>query len=191
MSRKPAKARHASTTKPKRNNAPTQVRAPGATVADLQEQVSALTRELAEAREQQTATSEVLRVISSSPGELEPVFGAVLQNATRLCEAAYGNLLLREGDAFRVAALHGDLPHEQWHPGALFRPAAGVPLARIAQSRQPVHVADYREERGYLDRDPLAVAAVEVAGTRTLLGVPMLKDGEVVGAIGIYRKEYP
>jgi signal transduction histidine kinase len=71
----------------------------------------------------------------------------------------------------------------------LFRPAAGVPLARIAQTGQPVHVADYRKERGYLDRDPLAVAVVEVAGTRTLLGVPMLKDGKVVGTIGIYRKE--
>ena len=86
-------------------------------------------------------------------------------------------------------ALHGDLPAEQWHPGALFRPAAGVPLARLAQTRQRLHVADYREERGYLDRDPLAVAAVEIAGIRTLLGVPMLKDGEVVGVIGVYRKE--
>ena len=148
-----------------------------------------LLNELREFLQQQTATAEVLRVISTSGGELEPVFGAVLENATRLCEAAYGNLLLREGDAFKLAALHGDLPHEQWHPGALFRPAAGVPLARIAQTRKPVHVADYREERGYLDRDPLAVAAVEVAGTRTLLGVPMLRDGELVGAIGIYRKE--
>jgi GAF domain-containing protein len=147
------------------------------------------TDDLSESLQQQTATSEVLRAISTSPGELEAVFNAVLENATSLCQAAYGNMYLREGDAFKLMALHGDLPAEQWHPGALFRPAAGVPLARIAQTRQRVHVADYREERGYLDRDPLAVAAVEIARIRTLLGVPMLKDGEVVGVIGVYRKE--
>ncbi|MFZ2139093.1 MAG: GAF domain-containing protein, partial [Xanthobacteraceae bacterium] len=147
------------------------------------------TDDLSESLQQQTATSEVLRAISTSPGELEAVFNAVLENATSLCQAAYGNMYLREGDAFKLMALHGDLPAEQWHPGALFRPAAGVPLARIAQTRQRVHVADYREERGYLDRDPLAVAAVEIARIRTLLGVPMLKDGELVGVIGVYRKE--
>jgi GAF domain-containing protein len=120
---------------------------------------------------------------------LEPVFNAVVENATSLCEAAYSNLFLRDGDAFRLAALHAVLPAQQYQKGALFRPTAGVPLARVAETRQPVHVTDYREEQAYLNRDPLAVAHVEVAGTRTLLGVPMLKDGEVVGAIGVYRKE--
>src|SRR5258708_37172016 len=107
MSRKPAKAQHASTTKPKRNNALMEARPASSTLADLQEQVSALTRELAEALEQQTATSEVLGVISSSPGELEPVFEAMLANATRLCEAQCGTMYSHEDDALSVVAMHG------------------------------------------------------------------------------------
>jgi hypothetical protein len=99
MSRKPAKTQPASTTKPKRNNAPTAARPASSTLADLQEQISALTRELAEAREQQTASSEVLQVISSSRGELEMVFEAILANAVRLCEAKFGTLFLHEGGA--------------------------------------------------------------------------------------------
>ena len=106
MSRKPAKAQHGSTTKPKRNSAPMAARPSSSTLADLQDQVSALTRELAEAREQQSASSEVLRVISSSPGELEPVFQAMLANATRLCEAKFGLLNLRDGEVFRNVALY-------------------------------------------------------------------------------------
>ena len=148
-----------------------------------------LLNELRESLQQQTATADVLRIISTSTGSLEPVFNAAVENATRLCEAAYGNLFLREGDAFKLAALHGVLPARQYQKGALFRPTPALPLGRVAESRQPVHVVDYREDRAYLDRDPLAVAHVEIAGTRTLLGVPMLKNGEVIGAIGVYRKE--
>jgi hypothetical protein len=106
VSRRPSKTQHRKPTRPKRSNARTATRQASSTVADLQQQVSALTRELAEAREQQTATSEVLRVISSSPGELEPVFKAMLANAVRICGAKFGNLPLYEEGAFRVAAMH-------------------------------------------------------------------------------------
>jgi GAF domain-containing protein len=190
VSRKPGKkTQPRKPTRPKRSNAPKGARRHGSSAADLQKQLDQRTSERDEALEREKATAEVLRVISSSPGELEAVFQAVVENATRLCEAAYGNLFLREGDAFRLAALNGVMPARQYQKGALFRPTARVPLARVAETRLPVHVADYREERAYLDRDPLAVAHVEVVGTRTLLGVPMLKHGEVVGAIGVYRKE--
>ena len=150
-----------------------------------------LLSELRESLEQQTATSEVLKVISSSPGALDPVFDAMLENATRLCEASYGNLLLWEGDAFRMAAIHGDLPPlvlEKWRPGNLFRPAPDVPVARCATTRKFVQVADLREDPTYRRGDSLPTLAVDAIGARTLLAIPMLKEDELVGAIVIYRR---
>ncbi len=149
-----------------------------------------LLNELRESLEQQTAMSEVLGVISSSPGELEPVFDTILANATRLCEASHGTLWLCEGDGFRRTALHGTLPEAFVEGrGSLFHPAPEVPFARAARTRQTVHVADLRAEQAYLNRDPRAVAAVEVGGIRTLVAVPMLKENESVGVISIYRQE--
>ena len=151
-----------------------------------------LFNETKEALEQQTATSEVLGVISSSPGDLEPVFNAMLENATRLCEAHYGAMWLREGDAFRAAALHGPLPPayvDLLRSGTLFRAGADTPTGRVVQTRQPVQVLDLRETRDYLERDPVLVAAVEVAGIRTMFSVPMLKEDQLVGTISIYRQE--
>ena len=151
--------------------------------------VASLTRELSEALEQQTATSTVLQVISKSPGELEPVFQALLANATRLCNASYGALWLTEGDRLRNAAFHGTLPAayiEQWRSATVGRMA---PMGRVAQSRKPLQIRDLREDQTYLDRHPLTVTAVEVAGIRTLALVPMLKEDEFVGGISIYRKE--
>jgi signal transduction histidine kinase len=150
------------------------------------------TDDLSESLEQQTATSEVLSVISGSPGEIDPVFNTVLTNATRLCEASYGCLWLCEGDSFRTVAIYGDLPaayKEQWLSGAVFKPSPSVSLAQVAATRQTVQVADLRETQQYLEGDPLPVAAVEVAGIRTLLVVPMVKAHDLVGAIAIYRKE--
>jgi signal transduction histidine kinase/putative methionine-R-sulfoxide reductase with GAF domain len=156
------------------------------------DEVQARTRELTEALEQQTATSEVLQVISSSPGELEPVFQAMLENATRLCEAGYGTMWLSEGDSFRTVALHGALPTaytERWGTGTLFRPSPEVPFALAANTGQPVHVADLRATRAYLAGDSLPVAAADIAGVRSLVAVPMLKENELVGVIVLYRKE--
>jgi GAF domain-containing protein len=151
-----------------------------------------LLNELRESLQQQTATADVLKVISSSPGNLEPVFEAMLANATKLCEASYGLMYLCEGDALRMVALHGDLPgafKEQWRSGTLFRPNPNIVPARAVRTRKVVHVTDLREDPAYLSRDPLPVAGVEVAGIRTLLAIPMLKENEPVGSISIYRKE--
>jgi len=159
---------------------------------ELEQKLEARTRELSEALEQQTATSEVLQVISSSPSELEPVFRAMLVNATGLCEASYGALWLCEGDGYRTVALHGPLPEaylEQLRPGTVFHPDPEVSLVRATKTRQAVQVADLSATQAYLDRDPLPVAAVDIAGIRTLVTVPMLKENEVVGAIVIYRRE--
>ena len=150
------------------------------------------TADLTESLEQQTATSEVLRVISSSSGNLQTVFDTMLAEATDLCEASYGLMWLREEDAFRAAALYGDLPQayrDQWRSGTRYRPGPETILSRVTASGRPIQVPDLRIDLSYFIGDPLPVAAADVAGVRTLLGVPMLKDTEVVGFIGIYRKE--
>jgi hypothetical protein len=126
------KERHRKTTKLKRHNAPTAARRRGPTAAELQKQLDKRTRELAEALARQTATSEVLRVISSSPGELEPVFEAMLKNATRICEAKFGHLVLYDGEGFRAAYLH-DVPQayrELWDRGPV-RPGPKTGLRRV------------------------------------------------------------
>ncbi len=146
-------------------------------------------RELNELREQQAATAEVLRIISSSPGELQPVFEAILSNAMRICEAQFGHLLLYEDQKFRAAALHNAPPAyaRLWNEPVVPGPKTG--LGRVASSRQIVHLTDLTAESAYADRDPLRVATVELAGARTFLAVPMLNEGKLAGAIVIYRTE--
>jgi GAF domain-containing protein len=160
-------------------------------VTDLQMQVAALSRELAEAREQQIATSEVLKVISSSSGDLKPVFDAMLSNAVRICEAKFGNLFLYEGNGFRAMAVHGDASYvETWHRDTLLPiDHPNIPIARFARSKQVLHIPDLKVEQGYIEGVPRLVQLVDGAGARTLLIVPMLKAGELVGAITIYRQE--
>src|SRR4029450_2771411 len=158
----------------------------------LFDEVQARTHELSEALEQQTATSEVLQVISRSPGELEPVFNTMLENATRICEAKVGNLFLREGDNFRAVAVHGGSEYADWfrrEPVVVMRDQPGSPLDRLTRTNQVVHIPDLRLDQSYLDRTPRIVALVESAGARTHIVVPMLKENELIGAIVIYRTE--
>ena len=157
----------------------------------LFEEVQARTRELSESLEQQTATSEVLKAISSSPGTLEPVFHSMLENATRLCAAKFGNLYLCEGDAFRTVAMHNVPPAfaEARTRDPLVRPGPGSTLGRLRNSKRVVHIPDVTAEQGYIERQPMFVTAVELGGFRALLAVPMLKDGNLIGVIIIYRQE--
>jgi class 3 adenylate cyclase len=188
----PIKARRRNTATLKRRNAPKATRSRSSPAAVKETKVARLTRELQEALAQQTATSDVLRIISSSPGDLQPVFESMLANAAKLCAAAYGTMWLCEGDGFRAAAIYGDLPaafRELRRSGTVFRPRPTVPVARAAATRQPVHIDDFRLDQSYIDREALPVATVEIAGVRTLLSVPMLKDDQVIGAIAIFRKE--
>ena len=148
-------------------------------------------RELAEAREQQTATAEVLGVISSSPGDLKPVFDAVLTNAVHLCQAGFGALWLAEGDGFRSVALHNAPPAlaeaRRREPFVRFGPDSGS--GQVVRTKQVVHIDDYRTAPGYLARNPTAVSLVENGGARSALFTPLLKDGEVIGTVVIYRQE--
>jgi GAF domain-containing protein len=156
----------------------------------LFDEVQARTRELSESLEQQTATSEVLQVISSSPGELEPVFNAMLENATRICHAEFGTLYLRETDAFRAVAIHNAPPaYVQARKRALVRPPPDSALGQVVATHQVAQIDDITKTKSYVERDPYIISAVELGGYRTIAAVPMLKDDELVGAILIYRQE--
>ena len=159
----------------------------------LFDEVQARTDDLTESLEQQTATSEVLQVISSSPGELEPVFDAMLANATRICEAKFGTLFLRDGDTFHLAAMNGvapDIAEELLRIGPR-RPGPNTVLGRIVDTNLTVHIADVAAEAAYFDTPAgfTGPTLTQKAGARTLVGVPMLKENELIGAIIIYRQE--
>jgi GAF domain-containing protein len=157
----------------------------------LQEQLDEARRELREARGQQAATSKVLQVISSTPGGLETVFVAMLANATRLCQAKFGALWLYEGGAFRCVALHNAPAAYAKHYRAqpLIRPVAGSGLHRLAETRKVQQVDDIRTLKLFAKRDPFVIAGPELGGFRTVVNVPMLKKGELIGAISIYRQQ--
>ena len=148
------------------------------------------TDDLSESLEQQTATSEVLKVISGSPGELEPVFNAMLANATHVCHAEFGTLYLRETDAFRAVAIHNAPPaYVQARKGDLVRPPPDSALGQVLTTHQVAQIDDITTTKSYVERNPYIISAVELGGYRTIAAVPMLKDDELVGAILIYRQE--
>src|SRR5262245_20023205 len=149
------------------------------------------TRELSDSLEQQTATSRVLEVISSSSGDLKSVFEAILENAVRLCGAKFGNLLYREGDGFRVAALHNATAAYAERRGGVVHPnpRSTPALWQAVQTKQPAQIADMTKLQAYMEGDPRLISAVSLGGYRGVLNVPMLHDDEVIGAITIFRQE--
>jgi signal transduction histidine kinase len=157
----------------------------------LFEEVQARTKELQESLERQTATSDVLRVISSSLGELAPVFDVLLSNAVRICEAKFGILWLCEGDEFRSVAFHGVPPllieGRRRQPVVKFE--RNHPVNRVVDTRQFVHINDMSTDRAYIERDPRSVELVENGGARTVLYTPMLKDTQLIGIVVIFRQE--
>ena len=159
---------------------------------DTAMELAEVRRHLAEALEQQTATNEVLQIISKSPGDLTPVFDAILENATRICEAKFGNLFLREGHCYRAVALHGEPAYvDTWRHRTVvdLHENRGVPLDRMTQAREIVHILDLRNYPAYIEGNARMIALVEAAGARTMLLVPMFNDADLIGAIVIYRRE--
>jgi len=149
-----------------------------------------LLNELRESLEQQTATADVLSIISTFPGELESVFQSILGNATRICAAKFGTFWLAEGDGLRAVAVYNPPPgFANIRRGTLIRPNPKTAVGRVIITKEVVQIVDLVADAAYIERDPSRVALVEVAGARTLVVVPMLKDDALIGAIAIYRQE--
>ena len=149
-----------------------------------------LLSELRESLQQQTATADVLKVISSSPGELAPVFQAMLTKATQLCDAKFGTLNLYDGEAFHNVAVHNVPPaYAEVRQGKRVTPHPGSGHAEALRTKRVVQIDDLRTLRAYREGDPAAVAIADIGGARSMLIMPMLKDEELIGVIVIYRQE--
>jgi signal transduction histidine kinase len=159
---------------------------------ELEEKNRALTEahaQVTESLEQQTATAEILRVISGSRDNLTPVFDSILDSATRLCEAQLGTLFLFDGDAFEMVAARGAPSEWVERFGRMTRPGPKTGLGRLLVERGPIHIHDVRADAAYEEGDPVRRATVELLGARTFLAIPLLREGVVVGAVVIYRAE--
>ena len=175
VSRKPAKTQQRKPARPKRCDARQAARGPK----------GGRSTELIEAREQQAAIAEVLYAIACSPHDLQPIFDAMLANATRLCRAQSGALFLFEELGIRLVAIKGQpTPYFAGRQGVRLPVPPDSPLARLVESRLPIHIADLAADD---QRNPYTVELVEVTGIRTYLMVPMLKENELIGALGIFR----
>jgi two-component system NtrC family sensor kinase len=180
--RKTAKSKRKISTRTRRHQRPS--------VTDLREQLRRRTVELIEAHEQQAATAEVLRVISSSPGELKPVFESMLANAMRLCEAKSGVIYQVEAGAMRAMAEIGvPAALAEYRRHHLHTGGATTPVDLMRATKKPSHVHDARESDAYRMGNPNAIAGVELGGARTVLYIPMIKDDDIVGVINLYRQE--
>ena len=186
----PIKGRRRKAPEPKRRNAPNTIASSNPSLNTAEAEVARLTHELSGALERQAATSEVLRVISGSPGDLQPVFQAMLKNAVRLCDAKFGNIYRWDRDALHlIATQNAPAAFAQARGRSSFRPSPKTPTGRMIANKTVVHVADLRAEKAYADRDPWIVAGVELGDVRTVLMVPMLKKSELIGAFSVYRQE--
>jgi GAF domain-containing protein len=194
MSRRPtasgrqATPRSPKTTKSKRRTKLNEASGRGTSVARQESEVARLTRELDDALERQAATSEVLSMVSSSSGELDLIFRAILEKATRICEANFGLLFRLDNGVVQTVVILGlEALAEVMKPG--LKPGPNTATARAIQTGCPIHIADIRQEKGYLEGDPMLVAGADKAGIRSLLAVPMLHNRVSIGSIGIYRTE--
>ena len=157
--------------------------------AELEKELEARTRELTEAREQLAATSEVLRIISSVPGDLEPVFETLLENAVRICGAKFGSLYLCEGEGFRAVAMYNAPPAFAEASASVLHPHWDTAIARAASTKKPTQIVDITKTEGYVERHPFVINAVARGGFRTILSVPMLRENALIGIISIYRRD--
>ena len=186
---KPIKTRRRSTAPPKRSNAPKVGGRHTSSSTDANTKIALLTRERDEALEQLSAASEVLKVVSSSPGDLEPVFEAILEKATRICEADFGILFRLDDGVVHVGATLGLPLALAKFMQSVRRPGPHTATARAMRTGQVIHILDVREEKGYREGDPMLVFGTDKIGMRTLVAAPILRDKVPIGSIGIYRTE--
>src|ERR1700735_4731221 len=185
---KPARSRRPKSSKSKRHSPPKAAGSrPSRTGAETE--VVQLKGELHEALEQQTATSEVLQVISNFPGDLQPVFAAMLEYAVRICDATFGSIYRGDGEALHLLATHNTPPaFTEVIRRSPFRPSSQSPPGRMIAEKTVVQVADVKAARAHIG-DSVAVAAVTLGGVRTNLSVPLLHKGEMIGAFFLSRQE--
>jgi two-component system NtrC family sensor kinase len=159
-------------------------------LADLRRANSELQQRLDEALAREVATAEVLQVINSSPGNLQPVFDAMLEKAMRFCEAAFGVMHAYDGETLHLVAQRGLPPRfAEFASNPTNQPGPGGATPRLMGGERIVHVVDLKEEEAYQAGDPYRRALVDIGGARTLLAVPLRKDGEFRGQIAVYRQD--